>query len=301
MLSPQRGSLAARSSANRSKGCLWRRVGGKLADYTARAALTKSTSEIGKLVLAFDEMAEAVEAREHQRHEAEEALASLNANLEKRVKEEIAEREKAQTALIHSQRLEAIGQLTSGVAHDFNNLLAAVIGAFDLLRSRIGDERGRQILDSGLRAADRGAKLTEQLLAFSRHRHLEPAPFNANDLIAGMSDLLERTLGPAIVISRSLAPDLWPVLADASQIEVAILNLVVNARDAMPLGGTLSIETVNLPAGDKRLPPELDGSYFVQVAVSDTGIGGTCRTQQKLALSSRSTQQKKLGRARASD
>jgi signal transduction histidine kinase/ActR/RegA family two-component response regulator len=242
-------------------------------DYTARAALTKSTSEIGKLGMAFDEMAEAVEAREHQRREAEEALASLNANLEKRVKEEIAEREKAQTALIHSQRLEAIGQLTSGVAHDFNNLLAAVIMAFDLLRSRIGDERGRQILDSGLHAANRGAKLTEQLLAFSRHRHLEPAPFNANDLISGMSDLLERTLGPAIVISRSLAPDLWPVLADASQIEMALLNLVVNARDAMPLGGTLSIETANLPAGDKRLLPELDGSYFVQVAVSDTGIG----------------------------
>ena len=250
-------------------------------DYTARAALTKSTSEIGKLVLAFDEMAEAVEAREHQRREAEEALASLNANLEKRVKEEIAEREKAQTALIHSQRLEAIGQLTSGVAHDFNNLLTVVIGAFDLLRSRIGDKRGRQILDSGLRAADRGAKLTEQLLAFSRHRHLEPAPFNANDLIAGMSDLLERTLGPAIVISRSLAPDLWPVLADASQIEVAILNLVVNARDAMPLGGTLSIETANLSAGNKRLPPELDGSYFVQVTVSDTGIGMSDATKAR--------------------
>ena len=249
-------------------------------DYTARAALTKSTSEIGKLVLAFDEMAEAVEAREHQRREAEEALASLNANLEKRVKEEIAEREKAQTALIHSQRLEAIGQLTSGVAHDFNNLLAAVIGAFDLLRSRIGDERGRQILDSGLRAADRGAKLTEQLLAFSRHRHLEPAPFNANDLIAGMTDLLNVLLVRQLHLPFTGAGPL-PVLADASQIEVAIFNLVVNARDAMPLGGTLSIETANLAAGDKRLPPELDGSYFVQVAVSDADIGMSDATKAR--------------------
>ncbi len=243
-------------------------------DYGARARLADRTSEIGKLGRAFDEMAEAVEGRERMRREAEEALARLNADLELRVKDEVSEREKAQAALLQSQKIEAIGQLTSGVAHDFNNLLAAVLGNLELLGRRVTDPRGKQLLDAAFRAAGRGAKLTEQLLAFSRHRHLEPEPFDLNELIQGMSNLLAHTLGPAIGITRSLAPDLWPILGDASQIEIALLNLAINARDAMPLGGTLLIETANLPAGHARLPQGLVGD-FVLVAVSDTGVGMT--------------------------
>lgn len=243
-------------------------------DYSARGRLVDRSSEIGKLGDAFNEMAAAVEGREQARRIAEAALARLNAELERRVKDEVAGREQAQAALMQAQKIEAVGQLTSGVAHDFNNLLAAVLGNLELLRDRIADPRGQLLLDRAFRAATRGAKLTEQLLAFSRHRHLEPASFDLNELIRGMSDLLAHTLGPAVGVSRSLTADLWPVLADASQVEVALLNLAINARDAMPLGGTLLIETANLPAGHPRLPADLTGD-FVLAAVSDTGTGMT--------------------------
>jgi signal transduction histidine kinase/CheY-like chemotaxis protein len=243
-------------------------------DYSARGGLSDRTSEIGKLGQAFDEMAEAVEGRERMRREADEALARLNAGLERRVKDEVEGREKAQAALVQAQKIEVVGQLTSGVAHDFNNLLAAVLGNLELLRGRVADPRGRQLLEGAFRAATRGAKLTEQLLAFSRSRHHEPEPFDLNELINGMSNLLARTVSPAIGVSRALAPELWPVLADASQVEVALLNLAINARDAMPLGGILLIETANVPAGDKRLPKDL-ACDFVMVAMSDTGTGMT--------------------------
>jgi signal transduction histidine kinase/ActR/RegA family two-component response regulator len=241
-------------------------------DYGARTGLAASTSELDKLGSAFDEMADAVEGRERDRHTAENALACLNAELERRVKQEVAEREQAQAQLLQAQKIEAVGQLTSGVAHDFNNLLAAVLGNLELLRGRVADPRAVQLLDGAARAAARGAKLTEQLLAFSRRHHLEPTPFDVDELIHGMSELLARTLAPSISVQRSLAPGLWPALADASQIEVALLNLAINARDAMPLGGTLLIETANLPAGDPRLPRVLAGD-FVMIAVSDNGTG----------------------------
>jgi signal transduction histidine kinase/ActR/RegA family two-component response regulator len=243
-------------------------------DLSARAGLADRRSEIGKLGQAFDDMAEAVEGRERLRRSAEEALARLNAELEQRVAEEVAEREKAQTALRQAQKIEVVGQLTSGVAHDFNNLLAAVLGNLDLLRGRIADPRGQRMLEGAFRAASRGAKLTEQLLAFSRQRHLEPEPFDINELVRGMSNLLAHTLGPTISVTRQLTAEPWPVLADPGQIEIAVLNIAVNARDAMPLGGTLLIETANLTAGHRRLPAGLAGD-FVLIAVSDTGTGMT--------------------------
>jgi signal transduction histidine kinase/ActR/RegA family two-component response regulator len=249
-------------------------------DYGARTGLAESRSELGKLGGAFDDMAEAVEGRERDRHTAESALACLNAELERRVKQEVAEREKAQAQLLQAQKIEAVGQLTSGVAHDFNNLLAAVLGNLELLRARIADPRAVQLLDGAARAASRGAKLTEQLLAFSRHHHLEPTPFDADELIDGMSELLARTLGPSISVQRSLPSGLWPALADASQIEVALLNLAINARDAMPLGGSLLIETANLPADHPRLPRVLAGD-FVMIAVSDNGTGMTQEVKAK--------------------
>ena len=243
-------------------------------DYGARVRLTDRTSEIGKLGTAFDEMADALQRRDGERRAAEDALSRLNANLEQRVHAEIAEREKVQAALLQSQKIEAVGQLTSGVAHDFNNLLAAVLGNLELLRRRVVEPRAVQLIDGAARAATRGAKLTEQLLLFSRHHHLEPAPFDANEMILSMGELLPRTIGPTVRISRSLARDLWPAMADPSQLEVALLNLVINARDAMPLGGTLLLETANLPKGHPRLPSELAGD-FVMIAVSDSGTGMT--------------------------
>lgn len=243
-------------------------------DYSARTQLHDRDSEIGRLGAAFDDMAEALQRRERERKAAEDALAAVNADLEQRVKRAVEEREKAQTALLQSQKIEALGQLTSGVAHDFNNLLAAVLGNLDLLRLRVAEPRAVQLVDGAIRAATRGAKLTEQLLAFSRHHHLEPTPINVNQLLEGMSELLARTIGPTIQISKALADDLWPALADPSQVEVALLNLAINARDAMPLGGSLLLETANLPAGHPRLPPDLNGD-FVVLAVSDSGMGMT--------------------------
>ncbi|MBV9522916.1 MAG: response regulator [Alphaproteobacteria bacterium] len=243
-------------------------------DYRARAALADRKSEIGKLGLAFDEMADVLERREVDRKAAEDALAALNADLEQRVKDEVAQREKAQAALVQSQKLEALGQLTSGVAHDFNNLLAAILGNIELLRPRVVDPGAIKLIDGAERAASRGAKLIEQLLAFSRHHHLETEPFDANALIKGMADLLPRTIGPAVQISHALASEIWPALADPSQVEIALLNLAINARDAMPLGGNLLLETANVPAGDPRLPAELSGD-FVMIAVNDSGAGMT--------------------------
>jgi signal transduction histidine kinase len=247
----------------------WRR-----GDYGARVRLADRESEIGRLGGAFDAMADALERRDGERRLAEEALGRLNAELERRVEAEVAEREKAQSALLQSQKIDAVGQLTSGVAHDFNNLLAAVLGNLELLRPRLDEERALQLVDGAARAAARGARLTEQLLAFSRHHHLEPETFDLNRLIDEMGDLLTRTIGPTVAIARHLAPDLWPILADPSQIEVSLLNLALNARDAMPQGGTLRLETANIADGDDRLPAELAGD-FVRVSVADGGVGMT--------------------------
>ena len=249
-------------------------------DYAARTGLRDRVSEIGRLGSAFDDMAEALQRRERERRAAEDALATVNAELEQRVKSAVAEREKAQAALVQSQKIEALGQLTSGVAHDFNNLLAAVLGNLDLLRPRLTEPRAVQLVDGAVRAATRGAKLTEQLLAFSRHHHLEPTPIDVNQLFDGMSELLARTIGPTIRISKALADDLWPALADPSQVEIALLNLTINARDAMPVGGSLLLETANLPAGHPRLPQGLDGD-FVMLAVSDDGMGMTAEVKAK--------------------
>ncbi|MDB5409021.1 MAG: hypothetical protein JWL84_3933 [Rhodospirillales bacterium] len=249
-------------------------------DYGARVRLADRTSEIGRLGEAFDAIAEVLERRDAERRAAEAALSRLNSELERRVEAEVAEREKAQFVLLQSQKIEAVGQLTSGVAHDFNNLLAAVLGNLELLRPRLAEERALRLVDGAARAAARGARLTEQLLAFSRHHHLEPEAFDLNLLIDEMGDLLARTIGPTVAIVRRLAPDLWPVLADPSQIEVSLLNLALNARDAMSQGGTLQLETENIPEGDARLPAELAGD-FVRVSISDSGTGMSPEVQER--------------------
>jgi signal transduction histidine kinase len=160
-------------------------------------------------------------------------------------------------------KMEAIGQLTGGLAHDFNNLLTAIVGNLDLIRRRSAEQNVRKWADNAFKAAERGSKLTSQLLAFSRTQKLDTGPVDLNSLINGMKELLDQSLGPTIAIQFELAQELPPALADANQLELALLNLSLNARDAMPDGGTLTISTA---VSNNEVGPVL-------VSVADTGTG----------------------------
>jgi signal transduction histidine kinase len=188
-----------------------------------------------------------------------------------RLNVEIAARAAAEDALRQSQKLEALGQLTGGIAHDFNNLLQAMHGAFELILSRAADEKTvRRWAQNGLDASDRGASLTRQLLAFSRQQKLDTKPLIVADALARMDDLLARTLGPKIELVLDFDRDRVTVISDATQLELAVMNLAVNARDAMPEGGRLIIRThiVRLQH-DAVLPP----GRYVELQVIDTGEG----------------------------
>jgi signal transduction histidine kinase len=198
-------------------------------------------------------------------------LASAN----DRLTAEIAERERAEARLVQAQKMEAVGQLTGGLAHDFNNLLTAVVGSLDLLLRRTDDERLRKLAGNALQAAERGAKLTAQLLAFSRRQRLSPAATDANDIVSKMGDMLARTIGPHIRVETRLNPGLWHALADPTQMEVMVLNLAINARDAMPSGGRLTISTENVDAVPTHLTAELGNRQYVALSVADTGTGMT--------------------------
>ena len=197
-------------------------------------------------------------------------LAEANAAL----KAQIEERERVEEALRLAQRLEAVGQLTNGVAHDFNNLLTVIAGNIEFLERAVADERSRRRLDMMRGAAARGANLTAQLLAFSRRQRLEPTPVNLNRTVASMRDLLTSSIGGAVRIETALHEGLWPALVDATQVELVILNLAINARDAMAVGGRLTIETANMTVQARPTRPEhpQPGAY-VMVSVSDTGTG----------------------------
>ena len=226
-----------------------------------------------------------------EKQRAERDLQALATMLEERVRErtaeleasnlqlkqEIEERERTQDVLRHSQKLEAIGQLTGGVAHDFNNLLTVVIGNIDTVARRLNghaDGRVSRALEHALEGARKAAALTQRLLAFARRQPLKPQPADPNRLVQQMSELLFRTLGERIEIRTVLAPGVWPIEVDVGQLENAILNLAVNARDAMPEGGRLTIETrnVSFAATDARGPAMMPGHY-VFIGVSDTGSG----------------------------
>ncbi|HEX7968068.1 MAG TPA: ATP-binding protein [Stellaceae bacterium] len=215
-----------------------------------------------------------------QSRQAEEELRRLNETLEQRVAAEIQERMTAEAALRQAQKMEAIGQLTGGVAHDFNNLLQVILGNLDSLRRQRGsgairtDEAGR-FVDAALRGAERAATLTQRLLAFARRQPLQPQPLEVNKLVTGMSDLLRRTLGESITTETVLSGGMWRLSADANQLESALLNLAVNARDAMPEGGKLTIETANtyLDEAYAATHDEVKAGQYVMIAVTDTGTG----------------------------
>ena len=184
----------------------------------------------------------------------------------------------AQEALRQSQKMEAIGKLTGGIAHDFNNLLTGIIGSLDLARRRMANDRLDDVprfMDAASTSAERAAALTHRLLAFSRRQSLDTRPNDINRLVASMEDLLHRTLGEHISSQSILAADLWPAFADSNQLENAVLNLAINARDAMPDGGRLTIETANavLDTSYTSLHKDLEPGDYVVVSVSDTGTG----------------------------
>jgi PAS domain S-box-containing protein len=203
-------------------------------------------------------------------------LQRLNAELEQRVADEIAERMKTEEQLRQSQKMEAVGQLTGGIAHDFNNMLAVIIGGLNLAKRRLskGEVDIDRFIDGAIDGANRAATLTQRLLAFSRQQPLAPEVMNLNKMIGGMRDLLDRSLGELVQLEAVLAAGLWHVRADTAQLESALLNLAVNARDAMPKGGKLTIETSNSFV-DERYARDyaLTPGQYVLVAVTDNGIG----------------------------
>jgi signal transduction histidine kinase/ActR/RegA family two-component response regulator len=223
--------------------------------------------------------------------EREEALARLNVELEKRVDartaelaganqqltQQMEERERMDTTLRQIQRLEAIGQLTSGVAHDFNNILTVVLGNLGFLEKAVGSQNSKltQRLSNMRAAAERGAKLTAQLLAFSRRQHLEPKPLDLNELIESLGDLMRSTMGGSVGIEMNLGAELWPAFVDPTQLELVILNLALNARDAMKVGGTVFITTSNVTRGPPARPEEPPQGEYVMICVQDSGIGMT--------------------------
>ena len=212
-----------------------------------------------------------------ERRRAEQELAALAASLEQQVAARTADLLSAEEALRQSQKMEAVGQLTGGLAHDFNNLLTGISGSLEMIQLRFAQGRGTDVdryVDAAQGAARRAAALTHRLLAFSRRQTLDPRPTDANTLIAGMEELVRRTVGPSVLVETALSPDLGTILVDPSQLENALLNLCINARDAMPDGGKIMIETqdryVDDRAGRER---DLDAGDYICLSVSDTGTG----------------------------
>ena len=225
---------------------------------------------------------------------AEAAMRDLAAELERRVHErtlelecanasliaEAAQRQSAEEQLRQAQKMEVVGRLTGGVAHDFNNLLTIISGSLDLLRRRIvsgADTRVDRLIDHAVEGANRAATLTQRLLAFSRQQPLAPELIDANKLVAGMSELFRRTLGENIAVETVLAGGLWRTHADPNQLENVLLNLAVNARDAMPDGGKLTIETANAHLDETyaAVRAEVVAGQYVMIAICDTGVGMT--------------------------
>ena len=259
-------------------------------DVRARALRT-ATGEVERLVGVSSD----ITARKTAEFEREQlldelaaeraALSELTRTLEQRVEErtaeltvEIAARERAQEQLLQSQKMESIGQLTGGIAHDFNNLLMAVMGNLELLRKHLPDNpRAQRLLQGAIQGAERGASLTQRMLAFARQQDLRTSSADIGALLDGMHDLLARSLGPRIALRRYIARDLPPAQVDPNQIELALLNLAINARDAMPDGGRIDIcvDRVDRAEGGEGSGADatLRAGSYVRIKVADTGAG----------------------------
>jgi signal transduction histidine kinase len=198
--------------------------------------------------------------------------------------DDVTQRQATEEQLRHAQKMEVVGQLTGGVAHDFNNLLAIILGNLQLLRERLGnDPVARELVADALWSAERGAELTHRLLAFARRQPLNPVVTDVNTLIGGMIELVRRTVAssslgnPAVVVEEKLDPELWPATIDRGQLESALMNLIVNARDAMPGGGTLTLSTANVvvdaAGAEAEASDAIAAGAYITVAVSDTGVG----------------------------
>jgi len=221
-----------------------------------------------------------------ERRRAEEALRELNANLEDLVRQKTDELSRNADALRQAQKMEAVGQLTGGVAHDFNNLLQIIVGNLDTLMRNLPPEAGRlrRAASQAMNGARRAAALTQRLLAFARRQALDPKPIDANALIRGMSELLHRTLGEIYQIEVVLAGGLWRTEADPNELESALLNLAINARDAMPEGGKLTVETFNahLDEAYAAMHAEVLPGQYAAISVSDTGTGMDAETLSRV-------------------
>src|ERR1700693_1124239 len=201
-------------------------------------------------------------------------LQRFNEQLEQRIKERTRERETALAQLFEAQKMDTIGQLTGGVAHDFNNLLMAVLGSLTLLEKRLPDDpRRHRLLQNAVQGAQRGAALTQRLLAFSRRQELKPEAVDVPQLVDGMKELLERALGPGIELQAQFQAGLPAALVDANQLELALLNVALNARDAMPTGGTLTISAAPYAQSADGTEASLPPGDYVLIKIADNGIG----------------------------
>ncbi|MBB3350296.1 signal transduction histidine kinase [Rhizobium sp. BK049] len=215
-----------------------------------------------------------LEARVHQRTAELEASAAqlrqLNEELEHRIDQRTREREEALAQLFEAQKLDTIGHLTGGVAHDFNNLLMAVLGSLSLLKKRLpADERSERLVTNAIQAAERGTALTQRLLAFARRQELKPQAVDFLRLFENVEDLLAKAVGPRIEIRKHIPADLEPLLVDSNQLELALLNLFVNARDALESGGAVTVAA----AAEETRPAGLAGGNYIRISVSDDGEG----------------------------
>ena len=269
-----RGTQASRRMGERAE-IFGRRKDGS--EFPAEASISRQDLASGPI---FTAILRDITDRKRQQEELEVRVAERTRDLQ----DEIRRREAAQAALVQAQRMDALGQLTGGVAHDSNNLLTVITGNLEMVEDELGDHPTMKYVREAQEAAQMGARLNQRLLTFARRRKLEPQVINLNDHVLSMSELLRRSLGETINLTTVLMHDLWPVRTDPSEVENAVLNLAINARDASPKGGNLQIETQNVAFGAEAVPQieGLDAGDYVRLSVSDNGIGMSPEIQRRV-------------------